>query len=64
MDITLRTVLIIDAQLGSRIVRHLHPEFFRLLLTLLLLAVALRSALELLVPPDKPLSISVQEVRT
>ncbi len=68
VDIALGILLIIGgvfgAQLGARIGRNLHPEFFRFLLALLLLAVALRSAVELLVPPDEPFSITVQETRT
>ncbi len=68
VDIVLATILIIGgvigAQFGSRISRKLHPEFFRFLLALLLLAVALRSGLELVLPPEEPFSVSVQEVRT
>jgi uncharacterized membrane protein YfcA len=67
VDIVLATLLILGgvfgAQFGSRIGRTLHPEFFRFLLALLLLAVAFRSALELLVPPDEPFSLTVQESR-
>jgi uncharacterized membrane protein YfcA len=68
VDIALGILLIIGgvfgAQIGARIGRSLHPEFFRFLLALLLLGVAFRSALELLVSPEEPFSITVQETRT
>jgi hypothetical protein len=68
VDFILGILLIIGgvfgAQLGARIGRNLHPEFFRFLLAILLLAVAFRSAVELLVPPDEPFSITTQETRT
>jgi uncharacterized membrane protein YfcA len=67
VDIVLATLLIVGgvfgAQFGSRVGRTLHPEFFRFLLALLLLAVAFRSSLELLIPPDEPFSLTVQESR-
>jgi uncharacterized membrane protein YfcA len=57
VDVALGVLLIIGgvfgAQLGARVGRYLHPEFFRFLLAILLLAVAFRSAVELLVPPDE-----------
>jgi uncharacterized protein len=41
----------------------LRAELFRFLLALLLLAVGLRFAMELVVHPDEPFSITVQESR-
>jgi hypothetical protein len=43
--------------------RHLRAELFRFLLALLLLAVGLRFGLELVLQPEEPFSISVQDVR-
>jgi uncharacterized membrane protein YfcA len=64
VDAVLAILLIIGgvfgAQFGARAGRYVNPEFFRFLLALLLLAVAFRSAIELLVPPDEPFTLTVQ----
>jgi hypothetical protein len=44
--------------------RNLRAELFRFLLAILLLAVGLRFALELVLQPQEPFSITVQESRT
>lgn len=68
VDIVLAILLIVGgvfgAQFGARAGRYLRAELFRFLLALLLLAVGLRFAMELVVHPDEPFSITVQESRT
>ncbi|MBF9235067.1 sulfite exporter TauE/SafE family protein [Microvirga alba] len=68
VDIVLALLLIIGgvfgAQFGARAGRNLRAELFRFLLAILLLAVGLRFALELVVRPEEPFSIAVQEART
>jgi uncharacterized membrane protein YfcA len=67
VDVVLAALLIVGgvfgAQFGSRAGRNLRAELFRFMLALLLLAVGLRFALELMVRPSEPFSISVQESR-
>ena len=67
VDVVLASLLIIGgvfgAQFGARAGRNLRAELFRFMLALLLLAVGLRFAAELMVHPNEPFSISVQEVR-
>ena len=68
VDIVLAILLIsggvFGAQFGARAGRNLRAELFRFLLALLLLAVGLRFAMELVVRPEEPYSITVQETRT
>jgi uncharacterized membrane protein YfcA len=67
VDVVLASLLIVGgvfgAQFGARAGRNLRAELFRFMLALLLLAVGLRFALELMVRPNEPFSISVQESR-
>lgn len=67
VDIVLAILLIVGgvfgAQFGARAGRNLRAELFRFLLALLLLAVGLRFALELVARPEEPFSITVQESR-
>jgi uncharacterized protein len=67
VDVVLATLLIVGgvfgAQFGARAGRNLRAELFRFMLALLLLAVGLRFAAELMVRPNEPFSITVQEVR-
>ena len=67
VDIVLAILLILGgvfgAQFGARAGRNLRAELFRFLLAILLLAVGLRFALELIVRPNEPFSITVQETR-
>jgi len=48
-------------EFGARAGRNLRSDVFRLLLALLVLAVGLRFAVELVVQPDDPFSLSVVE---
>ena len=68
VDMVLAILLIVGgvfgAQFGARMGRNLRAELFRFLLAILLLAVGLRFALELVLKPAEPFSITVQEVRT
>jgi uncharacterized protein len=68
VDVVLAILLILGgvfgAQFGARAGRNLRAELFRFLLAILLLAVGLRFALELVVEPNEPFSISVEETRT
>ena len=65
VDIVLSMLLmlggVVGAQLGARAGRNLRSDVFRLLLALLVLAVGLRFAVELVVRPDDPFSLSVVE---
>jgi uncharacterized membrane protein YfcA len=67
VDMVLAILLIVGgvfgAQFGARAGRHLRAELFRFMLALLLLAVGARFALELVVHPTEPFSITVQETR-
>ena len=67
VDMVLAILLIVGgvfgAQFGARMGRHLRAELFRFLLAILLLAVGLRFGLELVLKPNEPFSISVQEAR-
>jgi uncharacterized membrane protein YfcA len=68
VDIVLAILLIVGgvfgAQFGARAGRNLRAELFRFLLAILLLAVGLRFAMELVVTPAEPFSITVGETRT
>lgn len=68
VDVVLALLLILGgvfgAQFGARAGRNLKAELFRFLLAVLLLAVGLRFAVELVLRPEEPFSISVQETRT
>jgi hypothetical protein len=67
VDVVLAILLILGgvfgAQFGARAGRNLRAELFRFLLALLLLAVGVRFAVELVVRPTEPFSISIQETR-
>ncbi|MBM6592923.1 sulfite exporter TauE/SafE family protein [Microvirga sp. BT291] len=67
VDIVLAILLIVGgvfgAQFGARAGRNLRAEVFRFLLAILLLAVGLRFALELMIRPNEPFSITTEEVR-
>jgi uncharacterized membrane protein YfcA len=54
---------VFGAQFGARAGRNLRAELFRFLLALLLLAVGARFAVELVLRPTEPFSISIQETR-
>lgn len=64
LDIVLAALLtvggVIGAQFGARAGRHLKSDVFRLLLSLLVLGVGLRFALDLAVRPVEPFSVSVE----
>jgi len=65
VDIILAMLLlvggVIGAQFGGRAARNLNVSSFRLLLALLILAVGLRFAVELFLPPNEPYSVVVPE---
>ncbi|MGF3024847.1 sulfite exporter TauE/SafE family protein [Methylobacterium aquaticum] len=67
VDIVLAVILIaggvFGAQFGARAGRNLRSEYFRFLLAILVLAVGLRFAVELMLRPEEPFSIVVQETR-
>lgn len=67
VDIVLASILIVGsvfgAQFGARAGRNLRASVFRFMLALLLLSVGLRFALELVVRPTEPFSITVAEPR-
>lgn len=64
VDIVLAVLLIaggvFGAQFGARAARNIRGESFRLLLALLLLAVGARFAMDAVIPPREPFSITVQ----
>jgi uncharacterized membrane protein YfcA len=68
VDIVLAMLLILGgvfgAQFGARAGRNLRAELFRFLLAILLLGVGTRFAIELVLRPNEPFSITVQETRT
>lgn len=68
VDLVLAILLILGgvfgAQFGSRAGRLLRAELFRFMMAILLLAVGARFAVELVVRPNEPFSITVQETRT
>jgi uncharacterized protein len=68
VDIVLAILLIVGgvfgAQFGARAGRNLRAELFRFLLAILLLAVGLRFAMELVVTPKEPFTFSIGEPRT
>jgi uncharacterized membrane protein YfcA len=67
VDVVLAVLLILGgvfgAQFGARAGRNLRAELFRFLLAILLLGVGLRFAIELVLRPVEPFSITVQETR-
>jgi uncharacterized membrane protein YfcA len=67
VDVVLAVLLILGgvfgAQFGARAGRNLRAELFRFLLAILLLGVGLRFAIELVIRPVEPFSITVQETR-
>lgn len=67
VDVVLAILLIVGgvfgAQFGSRAGRNLRSDVFRLLLAVLVLGVGLRFAIELVLRPEEPFSIQVQETR-
>jgi uncharacterized membrane protein YfcA len=67
VDIVLAILLIaggvFGAQFGARAGRNLRAELFRFLLAILLLGVGLRFAIELVLKPAEPFSVTVQETR-
>jgi uncharacterized membrane protein YfcA len=68
VDIVLAILLIVGgvfgAQFGARAGRNLRAELFRFLLAILLLGVGTRFAVELILRPNEPFSVTVQETRT
>ncbi len=68
VDIVLALLLIIGgvfgAQMGSRAGNYLKAETFRFLLALLLLAVGIQFAMELVITPKEPFSIAISERRS
>lgn len=64
VDIVLAILLIaggvFGAQFGARAARNVRGESFRLLLALLLLSVGIRFAMDAVLPPREPFSITVQ----
>ncbi len=67
VDLLLATVLmfggVFGAQFGARAAKNVKGESFRLLLGLILVAVAVRFALDVAVEPKEPFSILVTEMR-
>lgn len=65
VDIMLALLLIlggvIGAQLGTRAARNIKASDFKLLLALLILAVGVRFATDLVVPPNEPFSLAIQK---
>jgi uncharacterized membrane protein YfcA len=68
VDMVLAILLIVGgvfgAQFGARIGRNLRAELFRFLLAILLLAVGLRFGLELVLEPQEPFSLTLQDQPT
>ena len=67
VDVVLALVLIVGgvfgAQFGARAGRNLRAELFRFLLALLVLAVGLRFAIELVLRPQEPFSLQILEIQ-
>ncbi len=67
VDLLLATVLmfggVFGAQFGARAAKNVKGESFRLLLALILIAVAVRFAVDVAVEPKEPFSIVVTEMR-
>jgi uncharacterized protein len=67
VDVVLAILLIVGgvfgAQFGARAGRNLRAELFRFLLAILLLGVGMRFAIELVLRPAEPFSVTVQETR-
>src|SRR5215217_4322594 len=67
VDLVLAIILILGgvfgAQFGARAGRNLRADLFRFLLAILLLGVGLRFAIELVLRPVEPFSVTVQETR-
>lgn len=55
---------VFGAQFGARAGRNMRAEVFRFMLAILLLAVGARFAVELVIQPKEPFSVTVQESRT
>ena len=68
VDIVLATLLVIGgvfgAQFGARAGRNLSGEQFRLLLALIVLAVAIRFAVDIVVKPEDLFSVGIAESRS
>jgi hypothetical protein len=66
VDIVLAVLLIVGgvfgAQFGSRAGRNLRADVFRFLLAILILSVGLRFAIELVVRPEEPFSVSASDL--
>ena len=54
---------VFGAQFGARAGRALRADTFRFLLAILVLAVGLRFAIELMIEPTEPFSISTMDAR-
>jgi uncharacterized membrane protein YfcA len=67
VDVVLALMLIVGgvfgAQFGARAGRNLRAELFRFLLAILVLAVGLRFAIELVLRPAEPFSLQILEMR-
>jgi uncharacterized protein len=67
VDVVLALILIIGgvfgAQFGARAGRNMRAEVFRFLLALLVLAVGIRFAIELVLRPAEPFSLQIVEIR-
>jgi uncharacterized protein len=67
VDILLAFILILGgvfgAQFGARAARNVRGPWFRLLLSLLIISIGIRFALDILIPPSEPYSLATQEVR-
>jgi uncharacterized membrane protein YfcA len=67
VDVVLALMLIVGgvfgAQFGARAGRNLRAELFRFLLALLVLAVGLRFAIELVLRPEEPFSLQIVEIK-
>ena len=67
VDVVLALMLILGgvfgAQFGARAGRNLRAELFRFLLAILVLAVGLRFAIELVLRPAEPFSVQVLEIK-
>lgn len=66
VDLVLALMLIIGAvfgaQFGARASVNLRADLFRFLLALLILGVGLRFAVELVLPPEEPFSLSITQI--
>ncbi|WP_372425221.1 sulfite exporter TauE/SafE family protein [Salinarimonas chemoclinalis] len=66
VDLVLALMLIVGgvfgAQFGARASTHLRADVFRFLLALLILGVGLRFAVELVLPPEEPFTLSITQI--